>query len=146
MAKVDFIVAPTTPRNFTVKEVEAQPVKLNSALGSYTNFMNLLDYSALALPAGRYQGKLPWGVTIFADAWMDRALLELGGKYERVLSRNVPAVSADGFDEILVVVCGAHHGSWRASRFRRENPALLPDVSRPGRCRLTGKASTRPGG
>jgi allophanate hydrolase len=108
MAKVDFIVAPTTPRNFTVKEVEAQPVKLNSALGSYTNFMNLLDYSALALPAGRYQGKLPWGVTIFADAWMDRALLELGGKYERVLSRNVPAVSADGFDEILVVVCGAH--------------------------------------
>jgi allophanate hydrolase len=108
MAKVDFIVAPTTPRNFTVKEVEAEPVKLNSALGSYTNFMNLLDYSALALPAGRYQGKLPWGVTIFADAWMDRGLLELGGKYERVLSRNVPAVSADGFDEILVVVCGAH--------------------------------------
>lgn len=108
MAKVDFILAPTTPRNFTVKEVEAEPVKLNSALGSYTNFMNLLDYSALALPAGRYQGKLPWGVTIFADAWMDRALLELGGKYERALSRNVPAVSADGFDEIYVVVCGAH--------------------------------------
>lgn len=108
MAKADFILAPTTPRNFTVKEVEADPVKLNSALGSYTNFMNLLDYSALALPAGRYQGKLPWGVTIFADAWMDRALLELGGKYERALSRNVPAVSADGFDEIYVVVCGAH--------------------------------------
>jgi len=108
MAKADFILAPTTPRNFTVKEVEAEPVKLNSALGSYTNFMNLLDYSALALPAGRYQGKLPWGVTIFADAWMDRALLELGGKYERELSRNVPAVSADGFDEIHVVVCGAH--------------------------------------
>ena len=108
MAKADFILAPTTPRNFTVKEVEAEPVKLNSALGSYTNFMNLLDYSALALPAGRYQGKLPWGVTIFADAWMDRALLELGGKYERALTRNVPAVSADGFDEIHVVVCGAH--------------------------------------
>ena len=108
MAKADFILAPTTPRNFTVKEVEAEPVKLNSALGSYTNFMNLLDYSALALPAGRYQGKLPWGVTIFADAWMDRALLELGGKYERALSRNVPAISADGFDEIHVVVCGAH--------------------------------------
>ena len=108
MAKADFILAPTTPRNFTVKEVEAEPVKLNSALGSYTNFMNLLDYSALALPAGRYQRKLPWGVTIFADAWMDRALLELGGKYERALSRNVPAVSADGFDEIHVVVCGAH--------------------------------------
>ncbi len=108
MAKADFILAPTTPRNFTVKEVEAEPVKLNSALGTYTNFMNLLDYSALALPAGRYQGQLPWGVTVFADAWMDRALLELGGKYERAILRHVTAVSADGFDEIHVVVCGAH--------------------------------------
>lgn len=108
MAKVDFILVPTTPRNFTVKEVAAEPVKLNSALGTYTNFINLLDYSALALPAGRYHGKLPWGVTIFAGAWMDRALLELGGKYERAISREVPAVSADGFDEIHVVVCGAH--------------------------------------
>lgn len=108
MAKVDFILAPTTPRNFTVKEVEAEPVKLNSILGTYTNFMNLLDYSALALPAGKYQGKLPWGVTIFAESWMDRALLEVGGKYERAVSRDVSEVSADGFDEILVVVCGAH--------------------------------------
>lgn len=108
MAKVDFILAPTTPRNFTVKEVEAEPVKLNSALGTYTNFMNLLDFSALALPAGRYQGKLPWGVTVFAPAWMDRALLEIGGKYERAISRDVPDVSADGFDEIHIVVCGAH--------------------------------------
>jgi allophanate hydrolase len=108
MAKVDFILAPTTPRNFTLKEVEAEPVKLNSALGTYTNFMNLLDFSALALPAGRYQGKLPWGVTVFAPAWMDRALLEIGGKYERAISRDVPDVSADGFDEIHIVVCGAH--------------------------------------
>jgi allophanate hydrolase len=88
--------------------VEAEPVKLNSVLGTYTNFMNLLDYSALAMPAGRYLGKLPWGITIFADAWMDRALLELGGNYENVISRNVPSVSTDGFDEIEVVVCGAH--------------------------------------
>ena len=108
MAKVDFILTPTTPRNFTVKEVEAEPVKLNSILGTYTNFMNLLDYSALALPAGKHQGKLPWGVTIFADAWMDRALLDLGAKYERAIARNVPGVSTDGFDEVYVVVCGAH--------------------------------------
>jgi allophanate hydrolase len=108
MAKVDFIIAPTTPRNFTLEEVQAEPVKLNSILGTYTNFMNLLDFSALALPAGRYQGKLPWGVTIFSDAWMDCALLEIGSRYEKVISRNVPAVSTDGFDEILVVVCGAH--------------------------------------
>lgn len=108
MAKVNFILVPTTPRNFTVQEVEADPVRLNSILGTYTNFMNLLDYSALALPASRYQGKIPWGVTVFADVWMDRALLELGGKYERAILRDVPAVTADGFDEIHLVVCGAH--------------------------------------
>lgn len=108
MAKVDLILAPTTPRNFTVAEVTSQPIKLNSILGTYTNFMNLLDYTALALPAGRYQGKLPWGVTIFANAWMDRALLELGGKYERTISRDVPEAPTDGFDEIHLVVCGAH--------------------------------------
>jgi allophanate hydrolase len=108
MAKVDFIIAPTTPRNFTLKEVEAEPVKLNSILGTYTNFMNLLDFSALALPAGRYQGTLPWGVTIFSDAWMDRELLAIGSRYEKAISRSVPAVSTEAFDEVLVVVCGAH--------------------------------------
>ena len=59
MAALDFVILPTTPRNFTLAEVEAEPVLRNSQLGSYANFMNLLDFSALALPAGRYQGKLP---------------------------------------------------------------------------------------
>jgi allophanate hydrolase len=54
MGKVDLILLPTAPRNFTLAEVAAEPVKLNSILGTYTNFMNLLDYSALALPAGKY--------------------------------------------------------------------------------------------
>lgn len=108
MSKVDFIIAPTTPRNFTVAEVEAEPIRLNSILGTYTNFMNLLDYSALALPAGRYEEKMPWGITAFAVAWMDRALLELGAKYERAISRDAPLVSSEGFDEIQLVVCGAH--------------------------------------
>jgi len=108
MAKIDFIITPTTPRNFTVVEVEAEPVKLNSILGTYTNFMNLLDYSALALPAGRYKKKLPWGVTIFAETGMDRALLRIGSEYEQAISRNVSSCSQDGFDEIEVLVCGAH--------------------------------------
>jgi len=108
MAKVDFVILPTTPRNFTVAEVEEEPVKLNSILGTYTNFMNLLDYSALALPAGKYQEKLPWGITLFAEEGMDRALLELGSKYESSLGRGPASTSPNDWDEVQVAVCGAH--------------------------------------
>ena len=108
MAKVDFIITPTAPRNFTLDEVAAEPVKLNSILGTYTNFMNLLDYAALALPAGFYEDRLPWGVTIFAPAGMDRALLERGSFYEQMIGRQKAADFREGFDEVLLVVCGAH--------------------------------------
>ena len=108
MDSIDLVVLPTTPRNFTLAEVEAEPVKLNSILGTYTNFMNLLDYSALALPAGRYEGRLPWGITIFAKAGMDRALLKLGSAYEQESDRYVESVCELGFDQVQVVVCGAH--------------------------------------
>ncbi|MEM9079671.1 MAG: allophanate hydrolase [Verrucomicrobiota bacterium] len=110
MAGLDFVILPTTPRNFTVAEVEAEPVKLNSCLGTYTNFMNLLDYSALALPAGRYEGKLPWGVTVFGKAGLDRGLLEVGALYEEVIGRGKVSGFGDDWDEILVAVCGAHLG------------------------------------
>ncbi|MFD2256559.1 allophanate hydrolase [Luteolibacter algae] len=108
MAGLDFVMLPTVPRNFTLEEVSEEPVKLNSVLGTYTNFMNLLDYSALALPAGRYQQKLPWGVTLFAEPAADRALLELGARYERRIGREVPEISDVNFDAIEIVVCGAH--------------------------------------
>ncbi len=102
MAKVDFVMSPTVPRNFLVKDVLAEPVKLNSVLGTYTNFMNLLDYAALALPGGRDAKGLPWGVTIFGERGMDRALLEVGARYEG--GEGIEG----GFDEVEVVVCGAH--------------------------------------
>lgn len=108
MAGVDFIISPTTPRNFTLAEVASEPVRLNSILGTYTNFMNLLDYAAVALPAGFYKEKLPWGVTVFAPAGMDRALLEFGSAYEQMVGRQKAANFGEGFDEVLVVVCGAH--------------------------------------
>ena len=108
MDKVDFVLVPTTPRNFTLEEVAAEPVKLNSILGTYTNFMNLLDYSAVALPAGRFEGRLPWGVTLFAKAGMDRALLEVGATYACISGRGEKQIPDSGFDEIHVAVCGAH--------------------------------------
>ncbi|GHC57331.1 allophanate hydrolase [Roseibacillus persicicus] len=108
MDGLDFVVLPTTPRNFTLEEVEAEPVLRNSQLGTYTNFMNLLDYSALALPAGRYQGRLPWGITLFAQAGLDRGLLELGALYEEHIGRDEAPYFGDDWDEVAVAVCGAH--------------------------------------
>ena len=48
---VDVLVVPTAPRSYTIAEVEAEPVELNRRLGTYTNFVNLLDLAAIAVPA-----------------------------------------------------------------------------------------------
>lgn len=80
LATVDAIVTPTAPTIFRISELEADPLALNSLLGTYTNFMNLLDYSALALPAGFRRDGLPFGITVFAAAHRDHALLQLAEK------------------------------------------------------------------
>lgn len=102
LAKVDLIVTPTAGTTFTIAEVAADPIRLNSQLGYYTNFMNLLDYSAIALPAGwRTSGMkqgLPFGITVFAPAFQDDALLAFGQRWQ---------ATADD-QSVLVAVCGAH--------------------------------------
>jgi allophanate hydrolase len=80
---IDLMIAPTAPRCYTIAEVLADPIKLNSNLGTYTNFMNLLDLSALAVPAGFQRDGLPFGVTLIAPAFQDDALLSLGGQMRR---------------------------------------------------------------
>ncbi|MEM9281441.1 MAG: allophanate hydrolase [Verrucomicrobiota bacterium] len=102
--KVDFIHTPTAGTAYKAAEVEADPVKLNSNLGYYTNFMNLLDYCACAVPAGRLPScGMPWGVTLVAPALSDQALLEVASKLgEDSLTSALPE------DWVEVVVCGAH--------------------------------------
>lgn len=77
----DFALTPTTGTIYTIEEVNADPVQLNTNLGYYTNFMNLLDLSAYAVPAGFRTNGLPFGVTLIGDAFDDRFLMELGGYY-----------------------------------------------------------------
>jgi allophanate hydrolase len=60
--EMELLLLPTTPRLNTVAEVLAEPFVTNAMLGKYTNFMNLLDLCAVAVPAGRArEGRLPWG-------------------------------------------------------------------------------------
>ncbi|MDH4945069.1 allophanate hydrolase [Sulfurimonas sp. C5] len=81
MKDVDFALTPTTGTIYTIEEVNADPIQLNTNLGYYTNFMNLLDFSAYAVPAGFRDNGLPFGVTLFAEAFEDRKLLQLGENY-----------------------------------------------------------------
>jgi allophanate hydrolase len=82
---IDVLLTPTAGTIYTLAEVEAEPVKCNSNLGYYTNFMNLLDLSATAVPAGFQSNGLPFGVTLCAPAFSDGMLLELGARVQRSL-------------------------------------------------------------
>jgi allophanate hydrolase len=83
MASVDALLVPTTPCHPTIAEVAADPIAVNSRLGVYTNFVNLLDWSALAAPAGFRGDGLPFGVTLIGPAWAERGLAGLAARWER---------------------------------------------------------------
>ncbi|AQT58770.1 allophanate hydrolase [Cellvibrio sp. PSBB023] len=81
MKDVDALLVPTSPRHPTIAEVNADPIVVNSQLGTYTNFVNLADCSALALPATMRADGLPFGITLIAPAWQDAALAAFGKKW-----------------------------------------------------------------
>ncbi|QJE94927.1 allophanate hydrolase [Luteolibacter luteus] len=104
--KIDVLLLPTTPRLYTVSEVLDEPYQTNATLGRYTNFMNLLDLSAVAVPAGEARnGRARWGVTLVAPAGWDEALLELAGRFT---GEPLPENKSAGPVKIPVAVCGAH--------------------------------------
>ena len=80
------LLVPTTPTIYTTAAVLDDPVRLNSRLGTYTNFTNLADLSALALPAQFRDDGLPAGITLLAPAWHDRSLAELGKRWQQHMS------------------------------------------------------------
>ena len=86
--RCDVLLLPTVPRTFTLEQVEADPIGTNAVLGTFTNFANLLDCAAVAIPAGALSGgRAPWGVQLVGTAWSDDALLELG---QRLHARVTP--------------------------------------------------------
>jgi allophanate hydrolase len=82
-ARVDMLLLPTTPTQYTVDEVNADPLVLNRRLGHYTNFVNLLDCAAIAVPAGFRNDGLPFGVTLVAPAFSDSSLVALADRFHR---------------------------------------------------------------
>ncbi len=89
--QMDCLLTPTASTIYTIAEVEADPIRLNSNLGHYTNFVNLLDLAAIAVPSGRMANGLPWGVTLVARAGEDLPLLSLAS---RLHATTLPTVGA----------------------------------------------------
>ena len=107
LASVDALVAPTAGTIYMITEVLADPVRLNSNLGRYTNFMNLLDLCGLSVPAGRYSYGPGFGISFIAPAWHDARVLELGSRF---LGENAPSAppAAPSAETVTLAVCGAH--------------------------------------
>ncbi|MFJ4374386.1 allophanate hydrolase [Pseudomonas japonica] len=104
LAGLDCVLTPTIGRPVTLAELAEEPLLRNAELGYYTNFMNLLDYAAVAVPSGRMGNGLPWGVTLFGRAFTDQYLLSLAAAFQ---GDELPARPARN-DQARVVVCGAH--------------------------------------
>jgi allophanate hydrolase len=99
--KMDVMVLPTTGTIYTHQAVEAEPVKLNTNLGYYTNFVNLLDLAAVAVPAGFRTNGLPFGISFIGPAFSDAALLGLGELFSAGSETAAPGC-------VAVAVVGAH--------------------------------------
>jgi allophanate hydrolase len=80
--KVDVLMVPTAPNHPSFAELDAEPIAVNARLGRYTNFVNLLGWCALALPAGFTEQGRPFGVTFIAPGQADAALARFGMSWE----------------------------------------------------------------
>jgi allophanate hydrolase len=134
---IDVLVTPTAGTIYKIADVDWDPIRLNSNLGFYTNFVNFLDLAAVAVPAGFREDGLPFGITLVGRAWSDESLLRLADRFHRAsvdhagalgaalpaaaeppvaLAGHVPAGAAqsappplaEGSHSIPVAVCGAH--------------------------------------
>jgi allophanate hydrolase len=106
----DVLAFPTTPTSYRVAEMLAAPVGLNSNLGLYTNFVNLLDMAAVAVPAGVKTNGVGFGITFVGPADTDRALLALAEAWAAATGHPAPPpLDLEGkMQTVKLAVVGAH--------------------------------------
>jgi allophanate hydrolase len=144
-ANIDALVLPTTPTVYSTAQVLANPIELNSRLGTYTNFVNLLDLCGLALPAAIRPDDIPFGITLLAPTGQDARLASIGRVFHAdtkltMGSRCLPQPPFEALqagvsgDEIAIAVVGAHlsgmvlNGELKALRGRLlEATSTAPD-------------------
>jgi allophanate hydrolase len=153
---IDALVLPTAPTIYTIEQVLADPIGLNSRLGTYTNFVNLLDMCGLAVPASMRPDGAPFGMTLLAPAGEDAMLAAIGREFHAAtglplgaLDYNQPRLSrlksAPAEGEIPIAVVGAHlSGMPLNGELRAAGARLLERVSTAPHYRLFALAGTRP--
>jgi len=118
-AQIDVLALPTAPTAYSLAAVLADPILLNSRLGTYTNFVNLLDMCGLAVPASVTEAGLPFGITLLAAGGQDARLAEIGrvfhadtalplGALKLPQPPLLPLSPQPSGDEIALAVVGAH--------------------------------------
>ena len=148
-ARMDVLLLPTTGTIYTHEQIASDPVKLNTNLGYYTNFVNLMDLAAVAVPAGFRPNGLPFGVSLIGPTFTDEALLALADQY---LSQ-----AADSFVPLLtkppgcisLAVVGAHLSGLPLNGQLTQRGARLQKTCRTARgyrlYALTGTTPAKPG-
>jgi allophanate hydrolase len=118
-ANADLLLLPTAPTIYKIDEILAEPIALNSRLGTFTNFMNLIDLAGVAVPAGFSESGLPFGVTLVGPAFSDQGLLELAKRYLQSLRPSLggtrepypvfePSTFYQDQGRVRIAVVGAH--------------------------------------
>jgi allophanate hydrolase len=117
--QMDVMLLPTAGTIYRIDEVEKDPITLNTNLGYYTNFVNLLDLCAVAVPAGFRSNGLPFGVSLIAPMGLDGDLLQLGARLHATLGKGsgvagyvlpeIPPASRTALPgRVRIAVVGAH--------------------------------------
>jgi len=110
--QVDMLLVPTAPRHPSFDDLAADPVGANALLGTYTNFVNLLGWCALALPAGTTAGALPFGVTAIGPGGLDAALARFGQRWQAQCAQPLGATGRPW----APTAAGSAPGLWPATR------------------------------
>ena len=158
--EVPVLLVPAAPTIYTIAEIEADPVALNSRLGWYTNFVNLLDLAAVNVPAGLRADGLPFGVSLIGPAHADETLANIGGRMHAALGRGsgtmpnayqpaaAPAAQA-ARSRVHLAVVGAHLSGLPLNGQLTERRARLLARARTALCyrlyALEDGAAPRPG-
>jgi allophanate hydrolase len=148
-AQVDALMVPTAPGHPSFAQVDADPLGVNAMLGTYTNFVNLLGWCALALPAGMTATGLPFGVTFIAPGGFDAALIGLGRRWQGSAEApglpRAPATRAT----LPIAVVGAHLSGLPLNGQLRERGATLRESVHTAPCyrlfALPGTTPPKPG-
>ncbi len=115
---IEVLLLPTAGCCYRIDEVNNDPIQLNTNLGYYTNFVNLLDLCAVAVPAGFQQNGLPFGISLIAPTFTEHALLALAARLHRCSTKSAGATQLPLTTDndlaplpagwVRVAVCGAH--------------------------------------